>query len=164
MKDMSTKTAWDTVRVCWIHMYQGLPDYFVYDAGKIFSSVEFRQHARLTGTEVKEVPVIAYDSVGKVERYYSPLRCSYEIFRDNLQDENLEKEIILQMAVKAVNEKTKLRLEYHFSITTSQLSKPKEKHLNLGSGPLNLSSQPRQKYLAIMNIILDNIQISKPNK
>lgn len=116
------------------------------------------------GTEIKEVPVEAYDSVGKVEQYYSPLRCSYEIFRDELQDETLEKETIAQMALKAVNERTKLSLEYHFSITTSHLSKLKEKHLNLGSGPLNLSSQPKQKCLAIMNVVLDNIQISMPNK
>jgi hypothetical protein len=104
LKDMSAKTAWDTVRVCWIDMYQGPPDYFIHDAGKNFSSVEFRQHAYSMATEVKEVPVEAHNSVGKVERYHGPLRRSYEILRDELQDEKLDKELILQMAVKAVND------------------------------------------------------------
>lgn len=55
-------------------------------------------------TEVKEVPVEAHNSIGKVERYYAPLRRLYEILQDKLKGENLEKELILQMAVKAVND------------------------------------------------------------
>jgi hypothetical protein len=54
-------------------------------------------------TEVKEVPVEAYNSISKVEKYHAPLRRSYEILRDKLKEENLNKELILQMAVKAVN-------------------------------------------------------------
>ena len=42
MKDMSAKTVWDTLRVCWIDTYQGPPDYIVYNVGKNFSSTEFR--------------------------------------------------------------------------------------------------------------------------
>ena len=54
--------------------------------------------------EVKEVPVEAHNSVGKVERYHAPLRRSYDILRDELQGEKLDRETILQMAVKAVND------------------------------------------------------------
>jgi hypothetical protein len=54
-------------------------------------------------TEVKEVPVKAHNSIGKVEKYHAPLRRSYEILRDKLKEENLNKELILQMAVKAIN-------------------------------------------------------------
>jgi len=54
--------------------------------------------------EVKEVPVEAHNSIGKVERYHAPLRHSYEIFKSELQGEKLDKETILQMAVKAVND------------------------------------------------------------
>jgi len=32
--------------------------------------------------EIKEIPVEAYNSIGKVERYYQPLRRAYEIIRD----------------------------------------------------------------------------------
>ena len=36
--------------------------------------------------DVKEVLVKAYNSVGKVEKYYSLLRHAYEILRDELTD------------------------------------------------------------------------------
>jgi hypothetical protein len=55
-------------------------------------------------TEVKEVPVKAYNSISKVEKYHAPLRRLYEILRDKLKEENLNKELILQMAVKAIND------------------------------------------------------------
>ena len=55
-------------------------------------------------TEVKEVPVKAYNSISKVEKYHVPLRRLYEILRDKLKEENLNKELILQMAVKAIND------------------------------------------------------------
>ena len=103
LKDMSAKNAWDTLRLCWIDTYQGPPDYIAHDAGKNFASTEFRQSARSMAIEVKEVPVEAHNSIGKVERYHQPLRRAYEIIRDELQD-NTSPEIILQMAVKAVND------------------------------------------------------------
>jgi hypothetical protein len=53
---------------------------------------------------VREVPVEAHNSIGKVERYYALLRRLYEILRDELQNEKLDKEVILQMAVKAIND------------------------------------------------------------
>jgi hypothetical protein len=34
--------------------------------------------------EVKEISVEAHNSIGKVERYYQPLRRIYEIIRDEL--------------------------------------------------------------------------------
>jgi hypothetical protein len=74
LKDMSAKTAWDTLRLCWIDVYQGPPDYVIHDAGKNFSSTEFRQQAKAMAIEVKEVPVEAHNSIGKVERYHTPLR------------------------------------------------------------------------------------------
>jgi hypothetical protein len=70
---MSAKTAWETLQICWIDTYQGLPDYIIHDAGKNFSSTEFRQHARSMAVQTKEVPVEAHNSMGKVERYHAPL-------------------------------------------------------------------------------------------
>ena len=54
--------------------------------------------------EIKEVPVEAHNSVGLVKRYYAPLRRLYEIIQDELKDEHIDKEMVLQMAVKAVND------------------------------------------------------------
>jgi hypothetical protein len=48
----------------------------------------------------------AHNSIGKVERYHAPLRRLYEIFKSKLQGEKLNKETILQIAVKAVNNTT----------------------------------------------------------
>jgi hypothetical protein len=51
---------------------------------------------------VKEVPVKAHNSIGKVKRYHSLLRQAYKILSSELPSAN--KEAILQMAVKAVND------------------------------------------------------------
>jgi hypothetical protein len=36
--------------------------------------------------EIKKIPVEAYNSIGKIERYYQPLRRAYKIIRDEFQD------------------------------------------------------------------------------
>ena len=51
--------------------------------------------------KVKEVPVKTYNSVGKVEQYHVPLCHTYKIISSEL--ESASKELILQMAVKAIN-------------------------------------------------------------
>ena len=56
--------------------------------------------------KVKEVPIKAYNSVRKVEQYYILLRRIYKIISLKLKDIN--KELILQIAVKAINNSTSL--------------------------------------------------------
>ena len=56
--------------------------------------------------KVKEVPVKAYNSIRKVERYYAPLRRVYKIISLELKDAS--KELTLQMAVKAINNSASL--------------------------------------------------------
>jgi hypothetical protein len=53
---------------------------------------------------VREVLVKAYNSISKVKRYYILLRHLYKILQDKLQNEKLDKEVILQMAIKAIND------------------------------------------------------------
>jgi hypothetical protein len=50
------------------------------------------------------VPIKAHNSVGQVERYYTPLQRAYKIIQDELKDEQIDKEMMLQMAVKAIND------------------------------------------------------------
>jgi hypothetical protein len=76
----------------------------VYDAGKNFTATEFKQLVFSMLIEVKEVPVKAYNSVGLVERYHVLLCRAYEIMKEELKNEHIDKEMILQMAVKAVND------------------------------------------------------------
>jgi len=40
--------------------------------------------------KVKEVPIKAYNSIGKVERYYTPLYCVYKIISLKLEDASEE--------------------------------------------------------------------------
>ena len=54
--------------------------------------------------KVKEVPIKAYNSIGKVERYYALLCRVYKII--SLELEDASKELTLQMAVKAINNST----------------------------------------------------------
>jgi len=56
--------------------------------------------------KVKEVPIKAYNSVGKVEQYYTPLRHVYKII--SLELKSASKELILQMAIKAINDSASL--------------------------------------------------------
>ena len=102
LKDMSAKSAWDALRLCWIDTYIGPPDYVVHDAGTNFASKEFRSDAKAMSVHVHEVPVEAHNSVGKVERYHAPLRRAYSILRAELPDAS--QEIFLQMAIKAIND------------------------------------------------------------
>ena len=51
--------------------------------------------------KVKEVPIKVYNSVRKVEQYHIPLRRIYEIISSELK--GINKELTLQIAVKAVN-------------------------------------------------------------
>ena len=45
----------------------------IYDTGRNFISIEFKQLANLIAIKIKEVPVEAYNSIGLVKRYYAPL-------------------------------------------------------------------------------------------
>jgi hypothetical protein len=81
LKDKSVRTVWDTLRTCWIDTYLGPPDYFVHNARKNFLSIEFQREARTMAVDVKEVPVEAHNSIGKVEQRYAPLRRAYDILQ-----------------------------------------------------------------------------------
>jgi hypothetical protein len=76
----------------------------VHDARKNFTATEFKQLISSMLIEVKEVLVKAHNNVGLVERYHALLCCAYEIIKEKLKDKHINKEIILQIAVKAVND------------------------------------------------------------
>jgi len=105
LPDMSATTTWNKLRQLWIDTYLGPPEKIVHDAGKNFASDEFRQLASSMSIQVKEVPVEAHNSIGKVERYHAPLRRAYEILWEELKGQKgINKYMVLQMAQKAVND------------------------------------------------------------
>ena len=54
--------------------------------------------------KVKEVPVKAHNNIGEVEQYYMLLHCIYKII--SLELKGVSKELILQIAVKVINDST----------------------------------------------------------
>jgi hypothetical protein len=76
----------------------------MYNVRKNFTATEFKQLVSSMLIKVKEVLVKAYNSVGLIERYHALLRRAYKILKAELKNEHIDKEMILQMAVKAVND------------------------------------------------------------
>ena len=73
LKDIFAKTTQDTLCMYQIDAYLGPLDYFVYNTRKNFVFIKFKQNAYIIGTKIKEVLVKAYNSIRKVEQYYTPL-------------------------------------------------------------------------------------------
>ncbi|KAI0991423.1 hypothetical protein K3495_g16764, partial [Podosphaera aphanis] len=105
LPNISTQAIWNCIRRCWIDTYLGPPDIITHDAGTQFTSREFKQLAVSLGISTESVPVEAHNSIGIVERYHGPLKRAYLIIKEELSSAaNISKHMILQMAVKAVND------------------------------------------------------------
>ncbi|TAQ83679.1 hypothetical protein B7494_g7997 [Chlorociboria aeruginascens] len=85
-----------------IDTYLGPPDLITHDAGKSFISKDFKHLAVIIEISTKAVPVEAYWLIGKVKRYHAVIRRAYQIISEELP--NLDKDIALQIAFKAVND------------------------------------------------------------
>jgi hypothetical protein len=79
-------------------------DIIVYNPEINFVFIEFRQLANSIAIKIKKVLIKAYNSVSQVKQYYTLLRRAYEIIQDKLKDKQINKEIMLQMTVKAIND------------------------------------------------------------
>ena len=102
MQNISIKHIWDILRTCWIDTYIRPPEYITHDAGRNFISKEFQQYITAMVILTKAVPVKAHWSIRLVERAHPALRRAYQIIMDKCKD--IQKELALQMAVKAVND------------------------------------------------------------
>ncbi len=71
----------------------GPPALITHDLGTNFSSDEFRGNAHSIGTDVKETPTEAHNSIGLVERYHVLLRRAFDIIAKEMPQ--LEKEVRL---------------------------------------------------------------------
>jgi hypothetical protein len=81
----------------------GPSDVIVTDAGTNFVGNEFVNNARILAIEIKKIPVKAHHSIGKIKKYYSPIRRAFEIITADLGN-NVTPDNALQMAVKVVND------------------------------------------------------------
>jgi hypothetical protein len=60
-------------------------------------------NARILAIEIEEVPIEAYNSIGKIERYHGPLKRAFKVITADLSI-SFAAEYVLQMEVKAVND------------------------------------------------------------
>jgi hypothetical protein len=77
LQDISAKHTWEVLQMCWIDIYLGPLDLITSDVGKNFVSKEFKEYANTISICTKAVLVEAYNSIGMVERYHSPLQRVY---------------------------------------------------------------------------------------
>jgi hypothetical protein len=77
-------------------------DNIIHDIGKIFVSIEFQQYAKSIIIQIQEIPVEAYNSIGKIKRYYTFLQQVYKIICDELHDTSVE--VSLQITIKTIND------------------------------------------------------------
>ena len=93
--DFAASTVWEALETCWINTYLGPPDFIITDAGTNFVGTKFKQPVKQLSIEIKEVLIEAYNSISKVERYYTPLRRAYKIIRIELKEEGIDDEVYL---------------------------------------------------------------------
>ncbi len=89
------------LRLCWIDVYLSSFDHILTDADKNFASKEFRQFVISMTIITKVVSMKTHWSIDVVERYHVELRRAYQMIFDDL---DVNKEIVLQMIVKAIND------------------------------------------------------------
>jgi hypothetical protein len=76
--------------MCWVDIYLGLLDNIIHDIGKNFVSIKFRQHAKSIVIQITEIPVEAYNSIGKIKQYYIFLQQVYKIICNKFRDTSTE--------------------------------------------------------------------------
>jgi hypothetical protein len=103
LTNLQAKTIWDILRAIWVDIYAGPPNVIVTNASKSFVRAEFVANARIMVIEVEKVLIEAYNSIGKIERYYGPLKRAFEVISANLGNA-ITLNYMLQIAVKAVND------------------------------------------------------------
>jgi hypothetical protein len=67
----------------------------VYNTGKNFTVIKFKQLISFMLIKVKKVLIKAYNSVGLIKRYYTLLCYVYKIIKEELKNEHINKKIIL---------------------------------------------------------------------
>ncbi len=105
LQNISVKHTWKMLRLCWIDVYLSSSDHILHDADKNFVSREFRQFVISMTIIIKSVSIEAHWSIDIVERYHAELRRAYQMIFENIEiDIDIDKEIILQMIVKTIND------------------------------------------------------------
>jgi hypothetical protein len=79
----------------------GPPDNIIYNTGKNFVFIEFKQYTKSIIIQITEIPVEAYNSIRKIKRYHTFLRQAYKIIYNELRDTSTKTS--LQITIKTIN-------------------------------------------------------------
>ena len=101
LQNISIKYIQDVLRIYQINTYIRPLDIIIYNTKKNFISKDFKYLVIIMGITTKTVLVEAYWSIRKVKHYYTVLCRTYQIIFKKLP--NLNKEMALQIAIKAIN-------------------------------------------------------------
>ncbi|KAI0996966.1 hypothetical protein K3495_g11217 [Podosphaera aphanis] len=107
LPNMTALATWNAIRQCWIDIYIGPPDIIAHDSGTNFVADKFQKLSTSMGIVTKCAPVESHNSMGLVERYHSPIRRAYQIIAEEFKEDGRQgthKSMLLQMAIKAVND------------------------------------------------------------
>ncbi len=102
LRGESLEDVWYAFLDCWAAIYTGYPSKMKTDQGSVFTSPRWKQITDMTGIELQLSGVESHNSLGKGERYHAPLRRIFLKIKDHYP--NLENELILKLAVKAMND------------------------------------------------------------
>ena len=103
LPNVSTKAIWDTLLSCWASIYTGLPNRILVDQGSnVGKSEPFISLAARANVEVQGTGIEAHSSLGIGERYHEPVRTTFR--KIMFVYPNVDKTLLLQMAIKAMND------------------------------------------------------------
>ena len=103
LPNMSTYAVWDALLRCRASICTGLPNRILVDQGSNLGKSEpFISLAARANVEVQGTGIEAHSSLRIGERYHEPILSTFRTMR--IDYPNVDKELLLQLAVKAMND------------------------------------------------------------
>lgn len=102
LKDMTAKTFWKTLRMCWMDVYLGPSGIAAHNAEKNFMAAALQANADMLPIRTKSISMESGSSMTIVEKYHTPIRCAFNIIKKECPE--CENEQAMQMAVKSIND------------------------------------------------------------
>ena len=100
----SAGDVWNALLLCWSRLFVGDPEEIVTDQGVLFTSKEFTEWCAQSGITLRHTPTEQHNSLSVGETYHHAVRKVFLKLR--AENPNVSKELLLQLAVYAINTST----------------------------------------------------------
>ena len=100
----SAADVWNALLVCWSRLFVGDPEEIVTDQGSLFTSESFHGWCEASGIRLRHTPTEQHNSLSVGETYHHAVRKVFLKLR--LENPRITKEVLLQLAVYAINTST----------------------------------------------------------